>query len=191
MPGPADSPVDSGYWDAVLRRDRRFDDRFVYGVRSTRIYCRASCPSRRPRRDSVTFFPGPDAAECAGYRACKRCRPRDGRPATPGLDGVRRAVRYIETHVDEPVSLVQLAGAAGTSRFHLQRTFRRLVGVSPREYQQALRAERFRANLRRGAHVAEATYDAGYGSSSRVYERRPTGRGVTPAEYQQIGRAHV
>ena len=83
---------------------------------------------------------------------------------------------------------MQLAGAAGTSRFHLQRTFRRLVGVSPREYQQALRAERFRANLRRGAHVAEATYDAGYGSSSRVYERRPTGRGVTPAEYQRGAR---
>lgn len=172
----------------MLQRDPSFDDRFVYGVRSTRVYCRASCPSRRPRRESVTFFPGPDAAECAGYRACKRCRPREGHPPAPGIDGVRRAVAYIAAHVDEPVSLLQLARASGTSRFHLQRTFRRLVGVSPREYQHALRAQRFRASLRRGADVAEATYEAGYGSSSRIYEGRPTGRGVTPGEYQRGGR---
>ena len=175
------------FWDAVQQRDARFDGRFVYGVRSTHIYCRASCPSRRPRRESVTFFADAEAAERSGYRACKRCRPKDARPDVPGADGVRRAVAYIAAHVDEPITLHRLAATTGTSRFHLQRTFTRLVGVSPRRYQEALRAERFRGSLRRGAGIADATYDAGYGSSSRVYEGRPTGRGLTPFEYRRGG----
>jgi AraC family transcriptional regulator of adaptative response/methylated-DNA-[protein]-cysteine methyltransferase len=174
-------------WDAVLARDARADGAFVYAVRTTGVYCRPSCPSRRPRRDSVTFFAGPDAAEVAGYRECLRCRPRAGAPAPAGIAQVRRACAYIEGHAEEPLTLAALAAHVGASPFHLQRTFSRLVGISPRAYQEAVRAGRFREGLRGGAPVSGAVYDAGYGSISRVYERKPTGRGMTPAAYRRGG----
>ena len=172
-------------WEAVLARDARSDGRFVYGVQSTGIYCRPSCPSRRPKRESVRFFSGPDFAEVAGFRECRRCQPRAGAPPAPGLDHVRKAATFIASHADETVTLSTLAAYVGTSPFHLQRTFSRLLGVSPREYQDALRAQRFRRDLRKGKPLTGAIYDAGYGSSSRVYERRPTGHGMTPAEYRR------
>ena len=171
-----------------MGRDRAADGAFVYAVRTTGIYCRPSCPSRKPRRESVAFYPGPDAAEIAGFRECRRCRPRAGAPAPPGLDHVRRATAFIHAHADEPVTLADLATHVGTSPFHLQRTFSRLVGISPRAYQEAVRAGRFRDGLRDGTPVSGAVYDAGYGSISRVYERRPTGRGMTPAVYRRGGK---
>jgi AraC family transcriptional regulator of adaptative response/methylated-DNA-[protein]-cysteine methyltransferase len=177
--------VDNRQWEAVLARDARSDGRFVYAVRSTGIYCRPSCPSRRPKRESVEFYVGPDAAEVAGFRECRRCRPRAGAPPTPGIDRVRKATAYIAAHVDAPITLAQLASHVGTSTFHLQRTFSRLLGVSPRAYHEALRAQRFRDDLRHGKPLTGAIYDAGYGSSSRVYEGRPIGRGMTPAEYRR------
>jgi AraC family transcriptional regulator of adaptative response/methylated-DNA-[protein]-cysteine methyltransferase len=180
--------ADERLWQAVLSRDASADQAFVYAVRTTGIYCRPSCPSRRPRRDSVAFFAGPDAAEIAGFRECRRCRPRAGAAPPPGLAQVRRACAYIDAHADEPVTLAQLAAHVRTSPFHLQRTFTRLVGISPRAYQEAVRAGRFRAGLRQGTPVSGAVYDAGYGSISRVYERRPTGRGMTPAAYRRGGR---
>ena len=173
------------FWRAVLARDARSDGRFVYAVQSTGIYCRPSCPSRRPKRESVRFFDGPDPAEVAGFRECRRCRPRAGAPPAPGLDHVRKAARYIASHADEAITLARLASHVGTSPFHLQRTFSRLLGVSPRAYQDALRAQRFRHDLRTGKPLSGAIYDAGYGSSSRVYEQRPTGRGLTPAQYRR------
>jgi AraC family transcriptional regulator, regulatory protein of adaptative response / methylated-DNA-[protein]-cysteine methyltransferase len=172
-------------WDAVLARDARSDGRFVYAVRSTGVYCRPSCPSRRPNRDSVRFFPGPDAAEVAGFRECRRCHPRAGVAPAPGLDNVRKAAAYIASHADEPITLSRLAGHVRTSPFHLQRIFTRILGISPRAYQDALRAQRFRHDLRKGKPLTSAIYDAGYGSSSRVYEQQPTGRGMTPAEYRR------
>lgn len=175
-------------WQAVLSRDGGSDGAFVYAVRTTGIYCRPSCPSRRPRRDSVSFFAGPDAAEIAGYRECLRCRPRAGAPAPAGLEQVRRACAFIEARAEEPVTLGQLAAHVGTSPFHLQRTFTKLVGISPRAYHEAVRAGRFRDGLRQGTPVSGAVYDAGYGSISRVYERRPTGRGMTPAAYRRGGK---
>ena len=171
-------------WDAVLARDARSDGRFVYAVQSTRIYCRPSCPSRRPKRESVRFFLTPDVAEIAGFRECRRCQPRAGAPPAPGLDHVRKAATFLESHADEAVTLSTLAAHVGTSPFHLQRTFSRLLGISPRAYQDALRAQRFRRDLRTGKPVTGAIYDAGYGSSSRVYEQRPTGHGMTPAQYR-------
>jgi AraC family transcriptional regulator of adaptative response/methylated-DNA-[protein]-cysteine methyltransferase len=177
--------VDNRQWEAVLARDARSDGRFVYAVRSTGIYCRPSCPSRRPKRESVEFYVGSDAAEVAGFRECRRCRPRAGTPPTPGIDRVRKATAYIAAHVDAPITLAQLASHVGTSTFHLQRTFSRLLGVSPRAYHEALRAQRFRDDLRHGKPLTGAIYDAGYGSSSRVYEGRPIGRGMTPAEYRR------
>jgi len=177
--------TDDRRWQAVLARDARSDGRFVYGVQSTGVYCRPSCPSRRPKRESVHFFAGPDSAEVAGFRECRRCRPRAGAPPAPAVDHVRKATAFIASHADEAITLAALASHVGTSPFHLQRTFSRLLGISPRAYQDALRAQRFRGDLRKGKAVTGAIYDAGYGSSSRVYERRPTGRGITPAQYQR------
>ena len=174
-------------WEAVSRRDREVDGRFVYAVTSTGIFCRPSCPSRRPRRDRVRFFETPAAAVDAGFRACKRCQPASAAPLV-GTDGaIRRATKYLVAHADEPVSLSTLARVSGLSAFHLQRQFKRALGVSPREYQAACRAERFRHELRSGRDVAGATYEAGYGSPSRVYEASPTGRGMSPATYRRGG----
>jgi AraC family transcriptional regulator of adaptative response/methylated-DNA-[protein]-cysteine methyltransferase len=180
--------ADESRWEAVLARNASADGAFVYAVHTTGVYCRPSCPSRRPRRESVTFFAGPDAAELAGFRECRRCRPRDGAPVPAGLDAVRRACAFVQAHADAPVTLAQLAEHVGTSPFHLQRTFTKLVGISPRAYHEAVRAGRFREGLRHGTPVSGAVYDAGYGSISRVYERRPTGRGMTPAAYRRGGK---
>ena len=182
---PVPAPDDA--WRAVERRDPRFDGRFVYAVRSTRIYCRPSCPSRRPARAHVTFFSAPDDAEHAGYRACRRCRPRDITAAPPAAVAVERARRYLESHADRLVPLAEIAGEVGMSPFHLQRTFKRLLGVSPREYQDALRVTRLKSRLREGDTVSRATYEAGYGSSSRVYERSDRALGMTPAAYRRGG----
>ena len=180
--------ADDRCWQAVLAHDAAADGEFVYAVRTTGVYCRPSCPSRRPKRASVTFFAGPDAAEIAGFRECRRCRPRGGRPVPAGLADVRRACAYIQAHADETLTLARLAAHVGASPFHLQRTFVKLVGISPRAYQDAVRAARFRDGLRQGTPVSGAVYDAGYGSISRVYERMPTGRGMTPATYRRGGK---
>jgi AraC family transcriptional regulator of adaptative response/methylated-DNA-[protein]-cysteine methyltransferase len=184
---PASSVPDGDEaWRAVERRDQRFDGRFVYAVRSTRIYCRPSCPSRRPARERVTFYAAPSAAEEAGYRACRRCHPRD-EGLTPAAVAVERARLHIEHNPDLAVTLSSLAAEVGMSPFHLQRTFKRLLGVSPREYQEALRVTRFKSRLRAGDTVSRATYEAGFGSSSRVYERSNSTLGMTPAAYRRGG----
>jgi len=177
--------TDDSRWRAVLARDPRSDGRFVYAVRSTGVYCRPTCPSRRPKRQSVVFFPNADSAEVAGFRECRRCRPRAGVPRSPAIDRVRKAADYIASHADESLTLGAIASHVGTSPFHLQRTFSQLLGISPRAYQDALRARRFRRDLRSGKPLTAAVYDAGYGSSSRVYEQHPTGRGITPAQYRR------
>ena len=181
-------PAADHLWNAVLARDASAD--FIYGVRSTGVYCRPGCPSRRPRRDSVSFFSSPDVAEIAGYRECRRCRPRQGHTAPAGLSQVRDACAFIARHVDRPITLAQLAARVRTSPFHFQRTFSKLVGISPRAYQDALRARRFRGELRNGAALSAAVYDAGYGSISRVYEHSPTG-GMTPAAHRRGGRGEA
>lgn len=173
-------------WRAVEQRDPRFDGRFVYAVRSTGIYCRPSCPSRRPARARVTFHDTPEAAERAGFRACRRCHPRDVN-GTPAAAAVERARTYLEQHVDDVVTLEALATIAGLSPFHLQRTFKRFVGVSPKEYHDSARLSRLRKRLRAGDTVSRATYEAGFGSSSRVYERSDTALGMTPAAYRRGG----
>ncbi len=175
------------FWRAVLARDTGFDGAFVYAVRSTGIYCRPSCPSRRPRREQVVFFPLPDAAEKAGFRPCRRCRPRGG-AADPRTEMVRRLCRYAEAHLDDPLTLAALSGEAGLSPHHLQRTFKRVMGITPREYVDACRLRRLKTRLQEGDSVTTALYEAGYGSSSRLYERAPTRLGMTPATYRRGGR---
>lgn len=180
------APDTTTAWRAVQHRDARFDGRFVYAVSSTRIYCRPSCSSRRPTKSRVEFFGTPKDAERAGYRACKRCKPTSLAPRT--IDAaVARAAEYIATHTDGPVTLATLARETGVSAFHLQRAFKRTLGISPREYHDAERRRRLSARLREGDSVSRATYEAGFGSSSRVYERSRSALGMTPATVRRGG----
>lgn len=176
---------DETAWDAVLGRDTRHDGQFVYAVATTGVYCRPSCPSRRPRRDNVRFFTAPDEAEQAGFRACRRCHPRDG--AAPDAQLVERACAYLDAHLDESVTLEDLGRAIGVSPWHLQRTFKRLTGLTPKEMVRARRMKRLKARLQQGDDVAAATYEAGFGSGSRVYERSDARLGMTPATYRRGG----
>ncbi len=174
-------------WKALAARDRAADGTFVYGVTSTGIYCRPSCPSRRPRADRVRFFDTAVEARQAGFRACKRCQPDLVGLAQPGIEAVRRASAYLASHADQVVTLDRLARIAAMSPYHLQRRFKAIVGLSPREFQSAVRAGRLRASLRDGRDITTAIYDAGYGSPSRVYEAAPTGKGMPLSAYRRGG----
>jgi AraC family transcriptional regulator, regulatory protein of adaptative response / methylated-DNA-[protein]-cysteine methyltransferase len=174
-------------WAAVLTRDARFDGRFVYAVESTRIYCRPTCPSRRPRRANVHFFAVPEQAESAGYRACRRCRPRQGETSRQA-EAVRRASAFLEAHLEDNPTLNDLAREVGLSPHHLQRTFKAATGLSPKQYAARLRAAQFKAEVQRGESVSSATYGAGYGSSSRLYEKADVHLGMTPGAYRRGGR---
>jgi AraC family transcriptional regulator of adaptative response/methylated-DNA-[protein]-cysteine methyltransferase len=173
-------------WKAVQDRDAAADGRLYFGVLTTGVYCRPSCPARTPLRRNVRFFESPQQAEAAGLRPCKRCRPLDTRDAAALR--VEEICRYIETHSDEPLSLDQLAQRAGMSRFHFQRTFKALVGVTPKQYHDAQRMRSLKSHLKSSSDVTAAVYDAGYGSSSRVYERADTRLGMTPKAYRAAGK---
>ena len=176
-------PDRSTAWRAVQQRDHRFDGQFVYAVSSTRIFCRPSCSSRRPTKSRVEFFNSAADAARAGYRACKRCRPTSS--AASAIDrAVARASEFLKQHADTRVTLATLAGEVGVSAFHLQRAFKRALGLSPREYQDAERRRVLASRLRGGDTVSRATYEAGFGSSSRVYERS---MGMTPATIRRGG----
>ncbi|HVB37357.1 MAG TPA: bifunctional DNA-binding transcriptional regulator/O6-methylguanine-DNA methyltransferase Ada [Vicinamibacterales bacterium] len=178
---------DARRWRAVLARDASADGTFVYAVRSTGIYCRPTCASRRPRPEQVAFFADGAAAERAGFRPCRRCRPSQPAAGDPWIDRVRQACRLLARHEDEPVTLETLSRTIGGSPHHLQRNFKRIMGVSPREYAEACRLARVKRNLKAGEAVTAALYDAGYGSSSRLYERAPAQLGMTPASYSRGG----
>jgi len=170
-------------WQAVRARDARQDGRFVFAVSSTGVYCRPSCPSRRPRRENVSFFLRPDEAEKAGYRACLRCRPRSSGHGPAEL--VRAICRYIEQHLEEPLTLARLGSEFHQSPFHLQRKFKAVLGISPRAYADSCRMNQLKTHLRAGHSVTRALYDAGYSSSSRLYERTASQLGMTPDKYRR------
>ncbi len=174
------------YWEAVENRDSTADGSFVFAVRTTGIYCRPSCPSRRPKRENVVFFPRPDEAENAGFRACMRCQPRED--AGPLVEMVQKARNYIEENLDGPLTLEELGKQLNVSHYHLQRSFKRIMGMSPRQYAEAQRFIRLKSNLKEGDNVTTALYEAGYSSSSRLYERAPAQLGMTPATYGQGGK---
>jgi AraC family transcriptional regulator of adaptative response/methylated-DNA-[protein]-cysteine methyltransferase len=171
-------------WQAVINRDSSLDGTFVFGVSSTGIFCRPSCPSKRARRENVTFFDDALKAEQSGYRACLRCRPKaaDGNPQSAL---VRAMCRYIEQHIEDRLTLSLLAKEFRLSPFHLQRTFKSVLGVSPKAYIDAVRLRQVKHNLQAGHDVTTALYAAGYGSSSRLYERTATQLGMTPEKYRR------
>ncbi len=177
-------------WQAVLDRDGSLDGAFVFAVSSTGIFCRPSCPAKRPRRENVTFFDRALQAEQAGYRACLRCRPKaaDGNPQSAL---VRSICRYIEQHLEDRLTLSLLAKEFRRSSFHLQRTFKSALGVSPKAYIDACRLRQVKQNLQAGHSVTTALYAAGYGSSSRLYERTATQLGMTPEKYRRGALAAV
>jgi AraC family transcriptional regulator, regulatory protein of adaptative response / methylated-DNA-[protein]-cysteine methyltransferase len=182
-----DTDTETGRWRAFEARDRGADGAFVVAVRTTGIYCRPSCPARRPRRENVAFYTDPERAEAAGFRACLRCRPRE---VAAQAQLVQQVCAHIDAHLDESVTLAELSAATGVSPHHLQRTFKRALGVSPRAYAEARRLETFRARLKQDngqVSVTDALYDAGYGSSSRLYERAPAQLGMTPSAYRRGG----
>lgn len=170
-------------WQQVIARDARQDGRFVFAVRTTGIYCRPSCPSRRPRRDSVEFFEDPSQAEHAGYRACLRCKPTQ---VSAQWQYVQRACQVLD-NAEGVMTLQQLSRRVGLSAFHLQRLFKRATGVTPREYQAARRIKQVKTELRRGADVTTALYEAGFSSPSRLYEKSDEHLGMTPGAYRRGG----
>jgi AraC family transcriptional regulator of adaptative response/methylated-DNA-[protein]-cysteine methyltransferase len=175
-------------WRAVLARDRRADGRFLFGVRSTGIFCRPSCPARRPARRNVVFFARAEAARAAGYRPCRRCRPEEFAAVLRRNDALlERACRLLESE-GAPATLAALARAVGARSGELRRLFRERLGVSPRGYAEAARFRRLKRQLRSGRGVSAALFEAGFGSTSRVYERADTRLGMTPATYGKGGK---
>jgi AraC family transcriptional regulator of adaptative response/methylated-DNA-[protein]-cysteine methyltransferase len=172
-------------WQAVLDRDSGYDGRFVLAVRSTGIYCRPSCPSRKPKRSNVIFYAQPEDAEQAGYRACKRCQPK---AQAFEAEVVQRICAYIENHLEDRFTLNDLGAHANLSPSHLQRLFTRVMGISPRQYAEARRLDNLKTRLKSGDSVTRALYDAGYSSSSRLYSRAPETMGMTPAAYRKGGK---
>ncbi|MEW6777194.1 MAG: bifunctional DNA-binding transcriptional regulator/O6-methylguanine-DNA methyltransferase Ada, partial [Bdellovibrionota bacterium] len=170
----------SSLWPAVLARDASQDGRFVFAVKTTGIYCRPSCPAKRPKSQNVQFFPSPSAAEQAGFRPCKRCTPN---PPNRRDELVRKICAYLEDRLEEPVTLENLSEEFGTSPFHLQRTFKDALGLSPREWAAARRLEKFKGDLRKAPSVTEALFKT-HGSSRQAYENFP---GMTPGEYRRQG----
>jgi AraC family transcriptional regulator of adaptative response/methylated-DNA-[protein]-cysteine methyltransferase len=180
---------EDGRWQAVLARDAAADGAFVYAVRSTGVYCRPSCPAARPRRGQVVFFRVPELAEQRGYRPCRRCRPRDAGDGDPQVARVRDVCRHIQTNLEGPLTLDALGARAGLSPAHLQRVFKRVTGITPRQFADACRLGRLKTRLRERRTVTMAMVEAGYGSSSRLYERASAQLGMTPATYRRGGPA--
>ena len=179
-----DDITDDDRWNAVTARDARADGAFLYAVKTTGVYCRPSCASRLPNRANVAFFLTCAQAERGGYRACKKCRPQAAADAVP--DAVLRACRLIEA-ADEPPRLAALAAAVGLSPFYFHKRFKAIVGVTPKAYAAARRAEKLRQALQGEQTVTQAIFEAGFVSSSRCYEQVGNRLGMTPTEYRGGG----
>lgn len=175
------------YLQAVAERNVCFDGAFVFAVRTTRIYCRPSCPARRPKPENISFFTDCNRAEADGFRACLRCHPRNGAADDSQRELIEKICRLIEENEDEILSLDALAREVGTSASHLQRTFKRAAGISPGEYAKGRRVNKFKANVKNNGDVTKAMYDAGFNSSSRLYEKAAEEFGMTPATYARGG----
>lgn len=173
------------YWRAFMARDARADGTFILGVTSTGIYCRPSCPARRPLRRNVVFLGSGEEAEKQGFRACLRCKPNEKSGA---LQLVERAARELGREEEENFRVDTLAKKLGVTASGLRRAFQQVTGLAPRDLADALRLKRFKNLLRAGKNITDALYETGYGSSSRVYERSDAQLGMTPAAYQKGGK---
>jgi AraC family transcriptional regulator of adaptative response/methylated-DNA-[protein]-cysteine methyltransferase len=176
-------------WQQVLERDARADGQFVYAVKSTKIYCKPSCASRRPMRKQVSFFPTPALAEAAGYRACKRCEPqRTEQKADPQADAIVAVTEYLKDHAEERTRLADVAKATGVGRLTILRGFKRVLGVSPGQYAKEARLAKFKDKVREPKkRITDAIYESGYGSSSRLYEKSSAALGMTPRVMREGG----
>ena len=175
-------------WEAVQKRDASHDGQFFIGVLTTGVYCRPSCPSRPALRKNVRFYESPAEAERAGLRPCLRCRPLAALGMDPNTARIREVCRHIDAHSDDSIKAADLARRVGLSLYHFQRSFKAIVGLTPRQYLESARLKHLKNSLRTSKDVTEAVYEAGYGSSSRVYERADTRLGMTPNQYRQGGR---
>ena len=173
-------------WNALVQRNRQADGAFFYAVKTTGVYCRPHCSARRPHRHNVEFFPSWVDAEHAGYRACRRCHPQRLSNPSSIPETMARACRIIE-EAEKSLPLAALAATVGFSPFHFQRLFKETVGVTPKAYAMAHRARRFQESLREERSVTQAMYEAGFGSSSRCYEKAADHLGMTPSEYRKGG----
>ncbi|MCC6952721.1 MAG: bifunctional DNA-binding transcriptional regulator/O6-methylguanine-DNA methyltransferase Ada [Deltaproteobacteria bacterium] len=184
QPGPTE---DERRWNSVVSRDRSADGRFFFAVQTTGVYCRPSCASRLARRENVSFFETTEDAERAGYRPCKRCRPDQSSANVDAVALMLKACRFIEASEETP-PLAQLATLVGLSPEYFQKTFRKLIGVSPKEYAIALRSEKVRQELATAESVTSAMYSAGFNSSGRFYDNAEKILGMTPTAYRAGGR---
>jgi AraC family transcriptional regulator, regulatory protein of adaptative response / methylated-DNA-[protein]-cysteine methyltransferase len=173
-------------WKALESRDAGASRGFFYGVRTTGVYCRPGCTSRLPLRKNTAFFETPEAAEAAGLRPCKRCRPTEDSSGARHVAAVEKACALLRKSETMP-TLAELADAAGISRFHFHRVFKQITGATPRDYARTHRLGRFADNLDAGQPVTEAIYAAGFGSSSRAYEVAPSALGMTPGARRRGG----
>ncbi|MCG8505162.1 MAG: bifunctional DNA-binding transcriptional regulator/O6-methylguanine-DNA methyltransferase Ada [Sphingomonadales bacterium] len=178
--------TDDARWQASVERDEQADGAFVLAVKTTGIYCRPTCPAKQPKRENVEFFAVPDEAEAAGYRACKRCRPKGEPMGAEQVKAVETACGILDS-AEEPVTLVELAAEVGLSPFHFHRLFKQVTGLTPKEYFEAKRVERFRGEIATGASVTGALYGAGYGSASRFYESGAKTLGMKPSLLKKGG----
>ncbi len=182
-----ETPTEEVWWQASVDRDERFRNLFVLAVRTTGIYCRPTCPARRPKRENARFFATPEEARSAGFRACKRCRPDALDAEDPAVELARRVCQQIDAHVDEQLTLADLSSRLNVSPFHLQRTFKRVTGITPNEYLRARRLAALKGGLQDGESILSSLYGAGFGSSSRVYEQASAALGMTPATFRKGG----
>src|SRR5271157_4626618 len=173
-------------WEAVRRRDKAFDGKFLLAVRTTGVYCRPSCASRAAKRENVSFYSSAGAAERAGYRACKRCRPDKLGAPDPKVEAVKRACERIAAAAEAP-SLADLAARAGMSPFHFHRVFKKVTGVTPKAYAAQIQARRAADGLHTAETITEAIYGAGFNSSSRFYENAAARLGMTPSAVRRGG----
>lgn len=176
-------------WEAVESRDHDSDGAFVYAVETTGVYCRPSCSSRRPRRENVHFFALPAAAERSGFRPCKRCRPQQAKVTDPRAGLAQSVAEYLAAHLDdsEAIAMSAIGAAFGYDPQHIQRVFKDVLGLTPKQYSDALKAQQFKSELQSGATVLDAGLNAGYGSASRAYESGARALGMTPTAYKRGG----
>jgi len=174
-------------WQIVNAKNSAFDGAFFFGVSSTGIYCKPSCGSRRPKRENVSFFLTSEQAENAGFRSCRRCYPKESNSINVTVELIVKACEIIENDCDGEISLEFLAERLNVSPSHLQRTFKRARGVSPKEFADAQRLDNFKKQVRQ-TDVTTAMYESGFGSSRSLYEKAVQNLGMTPATYKKGGK---